>query len=144
MIFSNSNTYNMKQISITVSLLFLVISVFGQVTKKEVDNGVFVTFPSNPEYQITTGVSTYMAETKNCYYMVLIQRNTIPYYPEFVKAEKTWTEAQKKQVRDSLLNGAIKGILDYTGSTRKISEIKKGTYFITICLEISSKARVVI
>jgi len=119
----------MKHTLVFSVFIFLAISIFGQGIKKEVENGIFVTFPSTPEYQTTAEASSYTAKTTNCYYMVLIQRNAIPNYAEFVKAEKTWTEAQKKQFRDALLDNAVKGKLDYTGSKGNISNVKIGDYY---------------
>lgn len=121
----------MKRILFFNTLIFLTISIsiFGQGIKKEVENGIFVIFQVTPKYQTTTEASSYAAKTMNCYYMVLIQRNAIPNYPEFLKAEKTWTEAQRKQFRDALLNNAVKGKLGYTESIGKISEIKKGSFY---------------
>lgn len=119
----------MKRTLILLSVLLLVTSTFGQATRKEVENGIFVTFSNVPEYKVTTEASAYSSKTENCFYVVLIQRNAIPNYPEFVKAEKTWTETQKKQFRDKLLDSTVKGHLDYIGVTGKVTEIKKGNFY---------------
>jgi len=119
----------MKRILILLAVLFLVTSTYGQEIRKEVENGIFVTFPNVTEYKVTTEASAYSSKTENCFYMVLIQRNAIPNYSEFTKAEKNWTEAQKKQVRDKLLDSAVKGHLDYVGKTGKVTEIKKGNFY---------------
>ena len=118
----------MNRTLIFSAFLFLSITAFGQGIKKEVENGIFVTFPSTPKYQTTAEASSYEVKTENCYYMVLIQRNAIPNYTEFVKAENTWTEAQKKQFRDALLDNAVKGRLGYTGASGKVTPIKKGDF----------------
>ena len=120
----------MKRIFIIISaFLFLTVFVLGQGIEREVENGIFVTFPKMPEYKTTTVVSTYEAVTENCYYMVLIQRNAIPNYIEFVEAEKTWSETQKKQFRDAFLDSAVKGRLAYIGNTGTVTEIKKGSFY---------------
>ena len=120
----------MKQIFIDISvLLFLSVSIFGQGIEREVENGIFLTFPKTPKYETTTDVSSYEAVTENCYYMVLIQRNAIPYYTEFVETEKSWTETQKKQFRDVLLDNAVKGRFEYFGNTGTVTEIKKGSFY---------------
>jgi hypothetical protein len=119
----------MKQTLIIFTFLFLGISVFGQKTKKEVDNGIFVVFPDTPEYNATKEASTYITTTENCIFLVTIQRNVIPNYVEFAKAEKTWTETQKKQIRDTLLDNVVKGKLAYTGNKGQVSEIKIGNYY---------------
>lgn len=101
--------------------------VFCQV-EKEVDNGIFVTFPKAPEYSANLSASTYIAKTNNCIYIVLLQRNIIPNYNQYVVARKNWTNAEIKIVEDSFLDNAVKGKLDYTGSVGTVNEITIGRY----------------
>jgi hypothetical protein len=115
--------------SFLASLLILsCISLLNAQTKKEVDNGIFVTFPVSPEYKTTTAASTYVGKTENCLFMVIIQRNAIPNYAEYVKAKQDWTDAEIEKVENSFLDNAVKGKLDYSGNKGIVSTIKIGKY----------------
>lgn len=114
--------------TITVLLLFLSISaIYGQV-KKEIENGIFITFPNEPKYQATTQATTYIASTENCLFISIVQRNVIPNYPQFLKDKKNWSNEQLKKVEDSFLDNAVKGKLDYTGNQGEVSDIKVGDF----------------
>lgn len=121
-----SKTMNKVIIILLIGSLFPML-VFSQV-EKEVDNGIFVTFPTTPEYSINQNNSTYVAKTSNCFFMVLLQRNIIPNYNQYVLARKNWTKAEIKKVESSFLDNAVKGKLDYTGNTGIVSEIIIGKY----------------
>lgn len=112
----------------TIILMTLsTMMVFGQVTK-EVENGLFVTFPSTPEYQVNMQTASYIDKSTNCFFIVLVQRNVIPYYDKYVLAKKKWTQSEVKKVEDALLDNAAKATLDYTGNKGTIAEIKIGLY----------------
>ncbi|MDM1499495.1 hypothetical protein [Myroides odoratimimus] len=112
-----------------ICMLLLVVNVmsFAQ-TKKEVTDGIFITFPSTPEYKVLQGNPTYSSKTDNALYMAVIAKNIIPQYSDYVQAQKTWSEKEKQQVIDALLDNAVRGRLDYTGSKGSSSKIKKGKF----------------
>ena len=111
----------------TLLLLFCVFQLNAQI-KREVDDGIFVTFPSAPEYKITTAASTYVVKSKNCLFMVIIQRNAIPNYTEYVKAKQKWTNAEIEKIENLFLDNAAKGKLDYSGNKGNVSTIKIDKY----------------
>jgi len=101
--------------------------ISGQ-TKKEVFDGIFVTFPKAPEYSINQGMSTYSAQTTNALYLVFVRRNAIPNYSDYVQAQKKWTQKDKEEVVDALLDNTVKGKLDFVGIKGKSSKIKLHGY----------------
>jgi len=114
-------------ISKTIFLIFCVSQLNAQ-TKKEIENGIFVTFPVDPSYTTTITVSNFAAKTESCLFMVLIQRNVIPNYAEYVKARQKWTDAEIDKVENSLLDNTVKGKLYYTGNKGTVSIVKIGKY----------------
>lgn len=60
----------MRLITFIFSLL-LTTSLFSQV-KKEVDNGVWVTFPNTPIYQMEQGARQYITQTDNVIFRTII------------------------------------------------------------------------
>ncbi|WP_110999202.1 hypothetical protein [Taibaiella soli] len=60
--------------------------------------------------------------------MVLIQRNAIPNYPEYVKAKQKWTASEIEKVESSFLDNIAKGKLEYTGNQGVVTPIKIGGY----------------
>jgi hypothetical protein len=116
----------MKVISL---ITFSLISLIGWTQSvKEVDNGIFVEFPTQPEYSVKNDVGSFQSKTSNCFYMVLIQRGIIPNYDKYVIAKKNWSSEELKKVEDSFLDNAIKGKLEYSGSKGEIEPIKIGNY----------------
>ncbi|MDM1384529.1 hypothetical protein HX024_17865 [Myroides marinus] len=112
-------------------LLFLILYSSSTVVaqnKKEVTDGIFVTFPSTPEYKALQGNLTYSGKTENALYMAIVVKNVIPNYSEYVQAQKTWSEKEKQQIIDALLDNAVRGKLDYTDSQGSSNKIKKGNY----------------
>ena len=112
-------------------LLFFCLSTFfcfSQI-QKEVENGIFVSFPNSPTYKTIQNASTFSSKTENSLMIVIVQRNFIPDYPNYIIAEKKWSENSRKKVADSFLDNAVKGKLDYTGNTGNVSEIKIGKYY---------------
>lgn len=101
---------------------------FSQI-QKEVENGIFVSFPNSPTYKTVQNSSTFSSKTESSLMMVLIQRNIIPDYPNYVLAQKKWTENERKKIANSFLDNAVKGKLDYTGNTGNVSEIKIGNFY---------------
>jgi hypothetical protein len=61
--------------------------------------------------------------------MVIVQRNFIPNYPQYLIAQKKWSESERKKTINSFLDNAVKGKLDYTGNLGDVSEIKIGKYY---------------
>lgn len=109
-------------------LCFINFLCFSQV-EKEVENGIFVKFPNNPAYKSVQNASTFSTKTENSLLMVIIQRNFIPNYPQYLIAQKKWSEIERKKIINSFLDNAAKGKLDYTGNSGEISEIKIGKYY---------------
>jgi hypothetical protein len=58
----------MKNILLIITL-FTSLSIFSQV-RKEVENGIWVTFPKNPQYGVTQGIQQYITQTDNVVCMV--------------------------------------------------------------------------
>ncbi|MEC4086636.1 hypothetical protein [Myroides odoratimimus] len=114
----------MKSTLYIIFFLFINVALNAQI-KKEVSDGIFVTFPSTPEYKALQGSLTYSGKTENALYMASVVKNVIPNYNEYVQAQKTWSEKEKQQVIDALLDNAVRGKLDYTGSKGSSSKIKK-------------------
>ena len=117
------------KLKLILFLLTLTTSlIFGQ-TEKEIENGIFVTFPTNPQYQANADATSYIATTDNCIFMGMVLRSQIPNYPQYVQARKKWTTSEIKMVEDSFLDNAVKGKLDYIGKQNSSSsEIKIGDF----------------
>lgn len=120
------SSFKMKNLIIIISFLFS-LSTFGQ-SKKEIENGIFITFPVTPDYNASTQITTYVAKTDNCLFMTIVQRNIIPNYAQYVQAKMKWSKTEIKKVEDSFLDNVVKGKLDYTGNTGIVSEIKTGEF----------------
>lgn len=117
----------MKKLLILCFLALVSNLIFGQNTK-EVENGIFVTFPTSPAYTLTSKTPAYTSKTENCLFIVLIQPNIIPNYDKYLESKKNWTPNELKTVEDSFLDGAVKGKLDYTGNKGQVLEIRKGPF----------------
>lgn len=118
----------MKQIFTITFFLVNSCFCFSQI-QKEVDNGIFVNFPNSPTYKTVQNASTFSSKTENSLTMVIVQRNFIPDYSNYLIAQKKWTETERKKITDSFLDNAVKGKLDYTGNTGNVSEIKIGNFY---------------
>lgn len=103
-------------------------NLYSDKLKKEIENGIFVNFPNNPIYKTVQNASTYSSKTENSLMMVIIQRNFIPDYANYLIAEKKWSEKERKKVVNTFLDNAVKGKLDYTQNYRNVTEIKIGKY----------------
>ena len=64
----NPNSKPVKNILLIITL-FTSLSLFSQV-RKEVENGIWVTFPKNPQYSVAQGARQYIAQTDNAVCMV--------------------------------------------------------------------------
>lgn len=115
----------MRLITIIFSIL-LSTSLFSQV-KKEVDNGVWVTFPNTPIYQTEQGARQYITQTDNAIFMAIIA--DVPRRAEYLIAEKNFSEAEKKEVAESFLNHFIQGALADSESEPEIQSIKKDKFY---------------
>ena len=115
----------MKTITIILSFL-LTTSLFSQV-KKEVENGVCVTFPNTPIYQTEQGARQYITQTDNAIFMAIIA--DVPRRAEYLMAEKNFSEAEKKEVAESFLNHFIQEALADSESEPEIQSIKKGKFY---------------
>lgn len=118
----------MRYQKFSISIILLFTFQLNAQTIKEVDNGIFVTFPITPEYKLTPAASTYVCKTENCLFIVIIQRNVVPNYVEYMVAKKKFTEAEIQKIEDGFLDNTVKGKLEYTGNKGTISSIKIGKY----------------
>ena len=57
------------KIKLFIITLFSSISLFSQV-RKEVENGIWITFPKNPQYSVAQGTRQYSTQTDNVVCMV--------------------------------------------------------------------------
>ena len=115
----------MRFITIIFGLL-LTTYLFSQV-KKEVENGVWVTFPNTPIYQTEQGARQYINQTDNAIFMAIIA--DIHRRAEYLIAEKNFSEADKKEVAESFLNHFIQGALANSESESEIQSIKRGKFY---------------
>ena len=106
--------------------LFTSFSLFSQV-RKEVENGIWVTFPKNPQYSMTQGARQYIAKTDNA--VCMVQSIDLPQRSQYLVAERNFSEAEKKEVADSFLNNYTQGVMASSGNTAQVSPIKKGTHY---------------
>lgn len=111
----------MKTITIIFSLL-LTTSLFSQV-KKEVDNGVWVTFPDTPVYNVAQGMRQYATAREEV--LFLVQITEIPNRVEYLTMERNLSESEKKQLSDRLLNGFVQGVMANSGNEAQVQPIKK-------------------
>ena len=95
--------------------------------KKEIEDGVWVTFPNTPIYQTEQGARQYITQTDNAIFMSIIA--DIPRRAEYLIAEKNFSEAEKKEFAESFLNHFIQGALADSESESEIQSIKKGKFY---------------
>ena len=115
----------MKNLFLIITL-FTSLSLFSQV-RKEVENGIWVTFPKNPQYSVAQGARQYSAQTDNA--VCMVQSVDLPQRSQYLVAERNFSETQKKEVADSFLNNYTQGVMASSGNTAQISSIKKGAYY---------------
>lgn len=115
----------MKNLFLIITL-FTSLSLFSQV-RKEVENGIWVTFPKNPQYSVAQGARQYIVQTDNAVYMV--QSIDLPQRSQYLVAEKKLFRNSKKEVADSFLNNYTQGVMASSGNTAQISPIKKGAQY---------------
>lgn len=118
----------MKKNILILIMLILSNIAFSQYSK-EITTGLFVNFPVNPIYKVQGNSLMYNTKTENCFFMTLIQTNSIPNYEKFVLAEKKWSNVEKKKFRDTFLDNVVIGKLNYTGNNGEVTEIKIGNYY---------------
>lgn len=106
--------------------LFTSLSLFSQV-RKEVENGIWVTFPKNPQYSMAQGARQYIAQTDNA--VCMVQSIDLPQRSQYLVAERNFSETEKKEVADSFLNNYTQRVMASSGNTARISPIKKGAYY---------------
>ena len=83
----------MKNILLIITL-FISLSLFSQV-RKEVENGIWETFPKNPQYSVAQGSRQYIVQTDNAVYMV--QSIDLPQRSQYLVAERNISETQKNR-----------------------------------------------
>jgi len=114
------------KIKLFIITLFSSISLFSQV-RKEVENGIWITFLKNPQYSVAQGTRQYITQTDNAVYMM--QSIDLPQRSQYLVAERNFSEAEKKEVADSFLNNYTQGAMASSGNTAQVSPIKKGTHY---------------
>ena len=114
-----------KNILLIITLL-TSLSLFSQVRKK-VENGIWVTFPKNPQYSMAQGARQYISQTDNA--VCMVQSIDLPQRSQYLVAERNFSEAEKKEVADSFLNNYTQGVIASSGNTAQVSSIKKGTHY---------------
>ncbi|SFN09708.1 hypothetical protein SAMN05421741_101110 [Paenimyroides ummariense] len=112
---------------ITIFALLISYISFSQV-RKEVDNGIFVTFPTVPTYTIKGYVTTYSKITENVSYAVSVIRDAFPKYDEYLKAQINFTSSEKALVTNNFLNGLVEGTLKQSDAEGTTKDIKIGQY----------------
>jgi len=105
---------------------FTFLSLFSQV-RKEIENGIWITFPKNPQYSVTQGIQQYITQTDNA--VCMVQSIDLPQRSQYLIAERNFSEAEKKEVADSFLNNYTQGVIASSGNTAQVSPIKKGTHY---------------
>lgn len=110
------------KIKLFIITLFTSISLFSQV-RKEVENGIWVTFPKNPQYSMAQGARQYIAQTDNA--VCMVQSIDLPQRSQYLVAERNFSETEKKEVADSFLNNYTQRVMVSSGNTARISPIKK-------------------
>ena len=114
----------MKNILFIITL-FTSFSLFSQV-RKEVENGIWMTFPKNPQYSVKQGIQQYITQTDNV--VCMVQSIDLPQRSQYLVAEKNFSEAEKKEVADSFLSNYTQRVMVSSGNTARISPIKKGAH----------------
>lgn len=112
---------------ITILALIISYASFSQV-RKEVDNGIFVTFPATPTYTVKGYVTTYAKITDNVSYAVSVIRDAFPKYEEYLKAQKSMSASEKALVTDNFLNSMVEGVLKQSEAKGNSKNIKIGQY----------------
>ncbi|MGY5351548.1 hypothetical protein ACXGQW_03125 [Wenyingzhuangia sp. IMCC45533] len=112
-----------RKIKLLLLLLCFSGACLGQV-EKEIENGIFVTFPLEVKYQVNNNQTSYVCKTDNCMFIVLTQRNVIPNYHLYAKAKKNWSKNEIAKVENSFLDNAVQGKLAYTESKGEFSNYK--------------------
>lgn len=123
----------MKKIILLLALIISALAVNAQNSswiRKDIGNGLSVSFPATPVYTPGEIASTYTAQNKHAVFMAMIVRNVIPQnYDQFVMAERTWSEAEKKNIAYSFLDNYTKGRISSGGKQLASSNIKIGSFY---------------
>lgn len=110
------------------SLLLLLCVITGYTqedwVKREIYGGIFVKFPSEPQYKLMEEGAMYLCKNDEHIFIALVQRNIIPNYANFINLPET----EKRDVINTLLDNAVKGKLAYTNSSGTPSNITLGKY----------------
>ena len=114
------------KIKLFIITLFSSISLFSQV-RKEVENGIWITFLKNPQYSVAQGTRQYITQTDNAVYMM--QSIDLPQRSQYLVAERNFSETEKKEVADSFLSNYTQRVMVSSGNTARISPIKKRAHY---------------
>lgn len=109
----------MKKRTLLLTSIILAFALNAQTAswiRKDIGNGLSVSFPATPAYTPGEIASTYTAQNSNAVFMAMIVRNVIPQnYDQFVLAESRWSEAEKKNVTYSYLDNYVNGRISSGG-----------------------------
>ena len=123
----------MKRIILLLAVTISALAANAQTSswvRKDIGNGLSVSFPTAPDYAPNQIVSTYQAQSSDAVFMAMIMRNVIPQnYDQFVLAESRWSEAEKKNVTYSFLNNYVNGRISSGGKHLTSSNIKIGRFY---------------
>ncbi|MGI6572393.1 MAG: hypothetical protein ACOX19_02995 [Fermentimonas sp.] len=124
----------MKKKALLITSIILALSVSAQTNswvRKEIGNGLSVSFPTAPTYNLNELGSTYTAQNSNCVFMVMITHNVIAKdYDKFVLAESKWTENEKRTIAYAFLDNFVKGRIDSAGGKNVTSSnVKVGGFY---------------
>lgn len=123
----------MKRIILLLAVTISALAANAQTSswvRKDIGNGLSVSFPTATDYAPNQIVSTYQAQSSDAVFMAMIMRNVIPQnYDQFVMAERTWSEAEKKNIAYSFLDNYIKGRISSGGKQLASSNINIGSFY---------------
>ena len=123
----------MKKRTLLLTSIILAFALNAQTAswiRKDIGNGLSVSFPATPAYTPGEIASTYTAQNSNAVFMAMIVRNVIPQnYDQFVLAESRWSEAEKKNVTYSYLDNYVNGRMSNGGKQLTSSNIKIGRFY---------------
>lgn len=89
-------------------------------------DGVHITFPIKPFFELKQSKPTYVSQSKNCIFQSIVQNNIIPgrKYEEFLNMSFN----NQEKIISVLLDNIIKGHLAYTNSQGEVDKLMFGKY----------------
>ncbi len=119
--------YLKKYFKIFILFLLIPFNLHAQWVEKEVDNNLFVKFPSSPTYEYDDELSRYSAQTENCWFAVVITDKL----PKEIYAQiLLLTENEQKHYINTILDGAVQGELYVSDNVPvNVKSFKIGKYY---------------